>query len=617
MGLSFTRYVEENFHEQIIDAAEAAVKETNYRDIPTEVTRTAVWQIDLNKLYSFDDYAELPIIVAVTIKSSEDGSEYYNKLFMRGIISGTFSEGLCDFGIILNEILSNEPKKLKMRVSDDLLIKSQTNDLQKEINRIIAKAYPHMGYDTVPHKIDPIAIAKQYGYSVQYASLGPKDKVRGAFTLSESTIDIYDAETDTYHPCRVSAKTILVNKALYGNWEIVRFTVAHELNHAVSQRFAFWFKRICDKIDSPFCCPTKIFEDYRFMDDFVDVAERQADQGASLLLMPRAAFRAKAQEILDRYGENPDPYDFSYAVKETANYFGVSVSAAKRTFNEENFEGIAGVFNYIDGGYVPPFGYKKGCLAKDETFVISAEQLRKILSENKKLAKYIAKGRLCFIENHLVINASEFIRGRAGGRKLTPYARAHIDECAIKFKLVFANQQVQYGINTRCRTSEGNILYRSPYSSMPVSVIVADQSLSIEERAARLNERNEDVTAITKQIGNDFPKSLDAVIKWTEMENKEIAEAAWINAKTLYMLRTNDEESPSLQVMIRLCIAMKLPTEVSYCLIESSGCGKRANLKDMGFVQYLEAPGLFTVEMINQLQTAAGRPTLGGVNPAA
>ena len=177
MGLSFTRYVEENFHEQIIDAAEAAVKETNYRDIPTEVTRTAVWQIDLNKLYSFDDYAELPIIVAVTIKSSEDGSEYYNKLFMRGIISSTFSEGLCDFGIILNEILSNEPKKLKMRVSDDLLIKSQTNDLQKEINMIIAKAYPHMGYDTVPHKIDPIAIAKQYGYSVQYASLGPKDKV--------------------------------------------------------------------------------------------------------------------------------------------------------------------------------------------------------------------------------------------------------------------------------------------------------------------------------------------------------------------------------------------------------------------------------------------------------
>ena len=152
---------------------------------------------------------------------------------------------------------------------------------------------------------------------------------------------------------------------------------------------------------------------------------------------------------------------------------------------------------------------------------------------------------------------------------------------------------------------------------MPVSVIIADQSLSIEERAARLNERSEDVTAITKQIGNDFSKSLDAVIKWTEMENKEIAEAAWINAKTLYMLRTNDEESPSLQVMIRLCIAMKLPTEVSYCLIESSGCGKRANLKDMGFVQYLEAPGLFTVEMINQLQTAAGRPTLGGVNPAA
>lgn len=33
MGLSFTRYVEENFHDQIVEAAEAVVEETNYREI--------------------------------------------------------------------------------------------------------------------------------------------------------------------------------------------------------------------------------------------------------------------------------------------------------------------------------------------------------------------------------------------------------------------------------------------------------------------------------------------------------------------------------------------------------------------------------------------------------
>ena len=551
------------------------------------------------------------------MKSTDDGSDYYNKLYMRGMISGTFSAGFCDFRIKLKEVLKREPRKTEMKVTDDLLLKSHTKGFEKEVSKMIAKTYPHMDYDKRPHQIDPSLMANMYGFSVKYAPLGPASEVRGAFTLAETTVKLYHEKTHRYYSRRVAAKTIMVNKALYGNLEIVRFTVSHELIHAVAQRFAFWFKRMCEKIDSPFCCPTRSFEDYRFLDDFVERAERQADYGASLELMPRAAFRAKADEILEKYGVNPDPYDLRAAVEKTAKFFVTSVSATKRTFNELDYEGIAGVWNFIDGAYVPPFGYKKGSLSKDETFVISAEQLRRVLEEDRKLSKHIAKGRLCFIENHLVINSPDFIKGHAGGMELTSDARKHLDECAVKFKLIFADRRLQLGGNARYRTSEGDIVYRSPYSSMPVSLIAMDASLSIEERAARINERNEDVTEITKQIGKDFPKSLDAVIKWSEMENKEIAEAAWMNTKTLYLLRTSDEESPSLQVVIRLCVAMKLPTEVSYCLIESSGCSKHANLKDMGFVQYLESPGVFTVEIINQLQAAAGKPTLGGVNPAA
>ncbi len=617
MGMSFTKYVENTFNDQITEAAEAVVRETNKEDIPVEVIRVVVWQIDLNRLYSFEDYAELPVIIAVTVKSSEDCSDYYRKLYMRGMISGTFSEGLNDFSITLTEVLMHEPRKTAQKVTDDLLLKSHTKEFEDQIHAMLDKAYRYIDVHTLPHEIDPVLIAKKHGFSVQYAPLGPKNEVRGAFTLTETTVNLYDTETGSYYPSHIDAKTIIVNKALYGNWEVVRFTVAHELVHAVPQRFAFWFKRICDKIDSPFCCPTRSFEDYHFLDDFVERTERQADYGASLELMPRAAFQMKAEEILKTYGENPDPYDLRNVIEETAAFFVVSASAAKRTFIELEYEWSAGVLNFIDGAYVPPFAYTKGSLAKDETYVISAAQLRTILEKDRKLAKHIAKGRLCFIENHLIINSPEFIKGHAGGKKLTWTARTHMDKCAVKFKLIFADSRVQYGTNLRYRTSDSDIAYRSPYSYMPVSVIAMDTALSIEERAARINERSADVTEITKQIGKDFPKSLDAVIKWSEMENKDIAEAAWVNPKTLYLLRTSDEESPSLQVIIRLCVAMKLPTEVSYCLIESSGCGKRANLKDMGFVQYLEAPGLFTVELINQLQKAAGRPTLGGVNPAA
>ncbi len=595
MGLSFTKYVEDTFRDKIIEAAEAVVEETNYQEIPTQVTRVSVWQIDLNKLYTFKDYAELPIIVAVTVKSHDDGSDYYNKLYMRGIMSGTFSTGLNDFRIKLKEVLKREPRRMGMKVADDLLLKSRTKEFENEVYKMITKVYPHMNYDRIPHEIDPVLIAKKYGFKVIYAPLGPEDKVRGAFTIAKTTVNLYNAETGAYYEAVVNAMTIMVNAALYGKWEIVRFTVAHELIHAIAQRFAFWFKRICDKIDSPFCCPYRSFEDYRFLDGFVERTERQADYGASLELMPRTAFRVKAQEILEKYGENPDPYNLRDAVEETAQFFVVSISAAKRTFNEENFEGIAGVFNFIDGDYVRPFGYKKGSLAKDETFVVSAEQLRMILAGNKKLTKHFTKGRLCFIENHLVVNIPKFIEGHAGGRKLTWEARTHMDQCAVKFKMVFAESR----INNRLQIDNNDVLYRAASTLRDVHVIMADDKLTDLEKYMQLADRTEDIASITKKMGNDFAASMEAVVQWSDMDRGEICEKAWIDKKTLYNLCNNDKDKPTLKIMVRLCLSMQLPMEVSIMLIECSRCGTRATLTDMGFLQFIACPTLFTVKSAN------------------
>ena len=123
--------------------------------------------------------------------------------------------------------------------------------------------------------------------------------------------------------------------------------------------------------------------------------------------MPKEAFRLKAEEILKSYGFLPEPNDIRKAVERIAEFFDVSVSAAKRRMTQLDFEEANGVFNFVDGQYVPPFGYRKGFLEKDETFVISAEQLRSILKTDRKMAKHISHGRVCFIESHLVINTPD------------------------------------------------------------------------------------------------------------------------------------------------------------------------------------------------------------------
>ena len=44
--------------------------------------------------------------------------------------------------------------------------------------------------------------------------------------------------------------------------------------------------------------------------------------------------------------------------------------AAKIRAIELGFDQAAGVFNYVDGQYYPPFSFAKGSLKKDQTFII-------------------------------------------------------------------------------------------------------------------------------------------------------------------------------------------------------------------------------------------------------
>ena len=611
MRRSFTQYVEKTFSKQIIEEIRNLVEKTNISGLETSVTGMSVWQIDLNCLYRYDDYAELPIIVSATISSEEDGRTFSRRAYMRGMISGTFSDHLDDFQIELKDFLKSSPKKSPMKVWDDLLMKTNTQEFEQEVYKMLFKAYKYLHVEKHPERINTSFVAAALGYSVVFANLGPEEEVRGAFTLVDTKIQIYDNQIGDYRIVRAKARKIIINMALKGNWVAVRFTVMHELIHAYVQRFAMWFNQMCDRTYGEFRCPTRSSDEYQFMDDFLERAERQADYGASLGLMPREAFRIKAEELLKSYGALPDPETIKEVVEKTAAFFEVSISAAKRSMTDIDFEEAKGVFNFVDGKYVPPFGYRRGFLEKGETLVISESQLRTILARDKKMAKHVSHGRVCFVENHLVINTPDFIEGSGKNAQLTDHARKHMDECAFKFKLIFQNDEVAY----HRYTSNGEVAYRSVTTLLPILVIISDTNTTMEQKADQLKERTDDITAISKKIGNDFPSSLDAVMQWSEIEPKKIAEEAWVNPKTLYTLRTDDTVRPTLQLMIRLCIAMKLPSEVSYRLIEASGCGKRANVEEIGCAQFLEAPGAFTVETAHELLILQGKKGLGRKNP--
>ncbi|MCD7798165.1 MAG: PEP-CTERM sorting domain-containing protein [Akkermansiaceae bacterium] len=102
--------------------------------------------------------------------------------------------------------------------------------------------------------------------------------------------------------------------------------------------------------------------------------EWQANAIAPKILIPARTGRAKLNDILNHLTRSltstSRAYIMELAISEFADFFKVSTMAAKIRAIELGFDQAAGVFNYVDGMYYPPFSFKKGTLKKNQTFII-------------------------------------------------------------------------------------------------------------------------------------------------------------------------------------------------------------------------------------------------------
>lgn len=295
-------------------------------------------------LLKYEDYAKFPVAISARVCTDEDGSTFCRNVYMRGFLSGTFSQYFDDFEISLTEILRHTPKRTLQKFSDDLLPRLTEDEMEEQANRLLFKIYKYTHTETRPQKISPAFIANTLGIRIYFARLSKDGDVRGAYIFSDTDLKVYDDSPYGYHFSSIGGKSILIDFSLKGNIEAERFTIMHELIHAYVQRFAFYLIAMYTREFSEFHCPIRLYDDYQFADRFLERAERQADAIASYALMPKKNFRMKADEILSGYGALPSSGCIRESVEKIAAFFGVSIMAAKRRMQEIGIEEAKGVY---------------------------------------------------------------------------------------------------------------------------------------------------------------------------------------------------------------------------------------------------------------------------------
>ena len=608
MNCSFIQLLEDRFKQQLWDAVSIAIDEDNTRYLPVRIKTVNIKCINTSVLLQCEDYAEFPTILNVETSCTEDGCTYRRAMDISCTISGTFSNYFDDFRIYGLKIMKSISRLKNDIFSEALLPHLNKEQMELQAMRLIKKGYGYSYLVYGTHRISPVTIANALGIRIFFVRLSEDSSVRGVYVMNDTEVLIYDDKTKSSKYTKVKGKTILVEKNLRGQEEVVRFTIMHELVHAYVQRFAFYLMAMSRRAFFEMRCPVRINDDQQFLDAFTEKLERQADMIAAYTLMPQESFKKKVSEIQGSYGALRDSACIREIVDKTAAHFGVSISAARRRMLELGFHEVQGVYHFVDGKYVPPFSFKNGSLQPHQTYCVSEEWAKKLLASNKKLLKMAAKGVICFVENHFILNDPNYL---TADKQLTPYGREHLHECALKFNLCYQEK------NHIAHRSDSNIAFRAVDSVLPMTMLYADDNMDIEEKARDLCKRNTAVLELVKSMPEDFGESLTQVVKWTHKTREQIANDCWISEKTIYRLCNNVTENPGIGVIVQLCIGMNLPFEVSMKLIERAGYRPRNTLRDMTIMQMLILSYKYSIEDCNKLLIAQGLEPLVTRNPAA
>lgn len=240
----------------------------------------------------------------------------------------------------------------------------------------------------------------------------------------------------------IPANTIKISKTskLFGYEGSKNFTIMHECVHFLLHRKAFELECYFNKNANSLECRSNGTGGTVAKETPVDWMEWQANNIASRLLIPKIPFINKVDKMLEQYKITHDKNDcldyYENLIYTLANFYGVSVETIKIRLIELGYDFPLGCFINIDNKKVRPHAFNAGTLKSDETFSISHIDAARYSIIEKYIEKNTDIDYFIYVESHLCVNHPKYISKDVNGMPiLTEYARRHMDECCIKFKI--------------------------------------------------------------------------------------------------------------------------------------------------------------------------------------
>ena len=622
----FLSYLEENFYDQIYNSIKFYVIKHKEELIIEPNDLITVEDIDVENLglmsvwidskddsrIEFDLHVNTDISYVEVSGKHRDREASGTRLWLTLSCKAKVEDEIKGF-FITNVDLFNKDTKQTKPLDEYMVPCISRSEYEKYANEILSKYYPEADKGDGP--IDPRVIARRMGFTIIERSIRKDRGIFGQIYFDECTTTLFNSESDKEEEITIPANTIIIDpdandKYSYGSENI---TIAHECVHGYLHRKAFKFAKIINKgiTDTLSCMTTGEIKGIE-RDGNQNYMECQANGIAPFLLLPRNRLVRSYEHELDQLMhlccmEEPDAVEV--AIGNIASIFNVTKYAVKKRLFDLGFDEVGGACNFIDGDYVRPFSFKKGSMKADETFVISFDDFTAMVNDNKSnILITLSMGDYVFVENHLCVSDEKYVVRNCNGQLvMTDYGRTHVDECCLKFKVKSKGKVESQEIVMFCYLARGT----GCDLGFDITISGGGLDLTNPDDVEKITTYSNNVKDTMKAIkGMEFCEALSYLIDCQGLEIKEFTEdsedSSSLSMRQVERYKNGETKNLNKRVVIALCLALKLPLQISELLLEIAGYKLNTSEEDTLLLTILSTMRGRKFDEINSILTSRG-----------
>ena len=419
----------------------------------------------------------------------------------------------------------------------------------------------------------PFDWIRSMGLELKYGVF-PDNNTLGEYFFDHGETDLVNKETGEIYNMKVKPLTIILNERLSENKGILNSTATHEAVHHYLGIYFFLLQKTHGQGYCSYLCKRYSQQESHEGLTPIGIMELQANKLPGYLMIRKEKAKERAVRLILSYGYGRSLGSINRLVDDISAYYRTTKVVAKTRLSDMGFTEVNGLTQCANGSLVPPY---VSTLKKGETYTIYEKDAIREYVENDDFGRILNSGKFIYAEGHFCLNNNKYVfKTSVGKYVLTSYARNHMKECCLVFKVSY--QTAHYSYNGFLKKSRS-------LSSKSLKYVGFNGESVITEEGLRLRKMIEKEMVESSLMRSSFNQTTVNLMKANNMTISKLAEETGLSVETIKNLRSNNKMVFSIETIVAVCIAMHLPYSISKEYIEMSPCKFWDNL-EMRFYEY-------------------------------